>query len=196
MRPNNDVIAAGTSEDGPHESLAHNDLAGSEPWVPSVDESTQPNFDSSLREEVDRIMGPYNPLIAPTTPHEEGRTQDAYVAALKELTQGHRDTTTALTKHSQVLAECLRDFNEYKAVDGRVCSGAEHASMSKVVVRHANREEDEQSGLCMNIKDYYIVSRSLCLALVPVGYGLKHHHLALWRLRERLACNRSIHACK
>ena len=37
--------------------------------------------------------------------------------------------------------------------------------MSEVVVRHAKREEDdEQLGLCMHIKDYSIVSRSLCLA--------------------------------
>ncbi|KAI0741218.1 hypothetical protein C8Q76DRAFT_791557 [Earliella scabrosa] len=94
-------------------SLADHELAGSEPWVPSVDESTQRTFDSSLREEVDRMVGPHNPLIAPTAPHEEGSTQDAYVAALKELTQAHQDTTTALAKHSQVLAECLHDFNEY-----------------------------------------------------------------------------------
>ena len=97
----------------PEPSLADHELAGSEPWVPSVDESTQRTFDSSLREEVDRMVGPHNPLIAPTAPHEEGSTQDAYVAALKELTQAHQDTTTALAKHSQVLAECLRDFNEY-----------------------------------------------------------------------------------
>ena len=37
--------------------------------------------------------------------------------------------------------------------------------MNEVVVRHAKREEDdEQLGLCMHIKDYSIVSRSLCLA--------------------------------
>ena len=66
--------------------------------------------------------------------------------------------------------------------------------MSEVVVRHAKREEDdEQLGLCMHIKDYSIVSRSLCLALVPIGYGLEHHHLAL---RERLVCTRSIYACE